>query len=76
MLSRYWHPVAFAAEVTGEPIGVTLLDEPLVVFRSNGRPVSSRDIRPYRGAPLSQGWLENGNIVCPYLGLAYNSEGR
>jgi vanillate O-demethylase monooxygenase subunit len=53
ILSRYWHPVAFAAEVTDKPISVTLLDEPLVVFRSNGQLVSARDICPHRGAPLS-----------------------
>ncbi|ANB71747.1 hypothetical protein [Paraburkholderia phytofirmans] len=34
ILSRYWHPVAFAADVTDKPISVTLLDELLVVFRS------------------------------------------
>jgi hypothetical protein len=44
ILSRYWHPVAFAADVTDKPISVTLLDEPLVVFRSNGQLVSARDI--------------------------------
>lgn len=76
ILSRYWHPVAFAAEVADKPISVTLLDEPLVVFRSNGRLVSARDVCPHRGAPLSQGWVDNGNIVCPYHGLAYGSDGK
>ncbi|MGF6570987.1 phenylpropionate dioxygenase-like ring-hydroxylating dioxygenase large terminal subunit [Paraburkholderia sp. GAS333] len=76
ILSRYWHPVAFAADVADKPISVTLLDEPLVVFRSNGELVSARDICPHRGAPLSQGWVEQGNIVCPYHGLAYGSDGK
>ncbi|PQV44709.1 vanillate O-demethylase monooxygenase subunit [Paraburkholderia sp. BL21I4N1] len=76
ILARYWHPVAFAADVTDKPVSVTLLDEPLVVFRSNGQLVSARDICPHRGAPLSQGWVDNGNIVCPYHGLAYGSDGK
>ncbi|MBK3781200.1 FAD-dependent oxidoreductase [Paraburkholderia aspalathi] len=76
ILSRYWHPVTFAAEVADKPISVTLLDEPLVVFRSNGQLVSARDICPHRGAPLSQGWVDNGNIVCPYHGLAYGNDGK
>lgn len=76
ILSRYWHPVAFAAEVTDKPISVTLLDEPLVVFRSNGQLVSARDVCPHRGAPLSQGWVDNGNLVCPYHGLAYGADGK
>ena len=27
ILSRYWHPVAFASDVTDRPLAVTLLDE-------------------------------------------------
>ena len=76
ILSQYWHPVAFASDVAGKPLSVTLLDEPLVVFRSNGELVAARDVCPHRGAPLSQGWVENGNIVCPYHGLAYGNDGK
>ena len=76
ILSRYWHPVAFSSDVQEHPISATLLDEPLVVFRSNGAVVAASDICPHRGAPLSKGWVEGGNIVCPYHGLAYGSDGK
>jgi phenylpropionate dioxygenase-like ring-hydroxylating dioxygenase large terminal subunit len=76
ILSRYWHPVAFASEVTDRPLGVTLLDEPLVVFRSHGQIVSARDVCPHRGAPLSRGWVDNGHLVCPYHGLQYAANGK
>ena len=76
ILSQYWHPVAFAAELGDKPISVTLLDEPLVVFRSHDQLVAARDICPHRGAPLSQGWVDNGHIVCPYHGLAYGTDGK
>ena len=76
ILSRYWHPVAFSSQVQEHPISATLLDEPLVVFRSNGAVVAASDICPHRGAPLSKGWVEGGNIVCPYHGLAYGSDGK
>ena len=36
-LRRYWHPVEDSAAVGEEPVAVTLLEEDLVVFRSQGR---------------------------------------
>ncbi len=76
ILSRYWHPVAFSAELDDKPMSTMLLDEPLVLYRSRGTAVAARDVCPHRGAPLSHGWVENGNLVCPYHGLAYDGTGR
>ncbi|WP_250511327.1 Rieske 2Fe-2S domain-containing protein [Caballeronia sp. GACF4] len=76
ILSQYWHPVAFASQVADKPLSVTLLDEPLVVFRANDALVAARDVCPHRGAPLSQGWVENGHLVCPYHGLEYGADGK
>ena len=76
ILAQYWHPVAFSSDLGDTPLAVTLLDEPLVMFRSNGQAVAARDICPHRGAPLSRGWVENGQIVCPYHGLTYGGDGK
>ena len=76
ILSRYWHPVAFATDVADKPFAATLLDERLVLFRSNGQLVAARDVCPHRGAPLSQGWVDNGHLVCPYHGLSYGGDGK
>ncbi|MCY1211896.1 Methylxanthine N1-demethylase NdmA [compost metagenome] len=76
ILSRYWHPVAFSAALAETPLATMLLDEPLVLYRSHGTAVAARDICPHRGAPLSRGWVEDGNIVCPHHGLAYGGDGR
>ncbi|WP_066739131.1 aromatic ring-hydroxylating dioxygenase subunit alpha [Cupriavidus sp. D384] len=76
ILSKYWHPVAAATELGNAPLSATLLDESLVIFRSEGQIVAARDVCPHRGAPLSRGWVENGNLVCPYHGLSYSAGGQ
>ena len=42
-LRRCWHPVARTAEVTGQPLGVVLLGEPWVLFRSGGEVRATAD---------------------------------
>ena len=37
VLGHFWHPVARSEEVTDKPIKVKLLDQPLVLWRSDGR---------------------------------------
>ncbi|WP_419688965.1 Rieske 2Fe-2S domain-containing protein [Burkholderia theae] len=76
ILSRYWHPVAFASDVRERPLGVTLLDERLVLFRSGDTIVAARDVCPHRGAPLSRGWVIGDRLVCPYHGLEYAADGK
>lgn len=75
VLSAYWYPVAIAGEIRDKPVAVTLLDMKLVCFRSGGQIVVARDLCFHRGAPLSLGWIEQDEIVCPYHGFRYNCEG-
>ncbi|AIQ57942.1 Rieske (2Fe-2S) protein [Paenibacillus borealis] len=76
ILAQYWYPVARADEVQDKPLAVKLLDMKLVLYRSEGKVVIARDLCFHRGAPLSKGWVENGEIVCPYHGFRYNCEGK
>jgi phenylpropionate dioxygenase-like ring-hydroxylating dioxygenase large terminal subunit len=76
VLTQFWYPVAVASEVAEKPLAVKLLDVKLVCYRSNGKVVVARDLCFHRGAPLSMGWVENGEIVCPYHGFRYNCEGK
>ena len=75
-LRDFWHPVAFADEVTTTPRRVTLLDERVVVYRiGDGTPVALRDLCIHRGTPLSLGWVEGDIITCAYHGWSYRPDG-
>ena len=56
---------------------VTLLGEQVLLIRANDVAVSAlRDFCPHRGAPLSLGYVENGNLVCGYHGLVMGCDGK
>lgn len=75
-LDGYWHPVARAAAIGEQPVAVTLLDEPLVLFRADGEIVCFKDLCIHRGTALSRGTVEDGCLVCPYHGWQYASDGQ
>lgn len=76
VLSKYWYPIAIAEDVRDKPIAAQLLDVKLVCYRSKGRIVVARDICFHRGVPLSKGWMDGDDIVCPYHGFHYDCEGK
>lgn len=76
VLSRYWYAVAYAAELQDDPLGVMLLDTPVVLFRVGGKARAALDRCPHRGGRLSDGTLENGVLVCPYHALNFNGDGK
>jgi phenylpropionate dioxygenase-like ring-hydroxylating dioxygenase large terminal subunit len=74
-LRHYWHPVALSDEVQERPVGRVLLDEQIVLFRSEGRVAALHDLCIHRGTPLSLGSLSGPNIVCAYHGWTYDAVG-
>ena len=75
-LAHYWYAVCFSAELHDSPVGVTVLDTPVVLYRIDGKAKAALDRCPHRGARLSDGTLENGALVCPYHALNYNGDGK
>lgn len=76
-LRQAWHPVAESTDITAEPHAVELLHERLVVWRDGGGAlVAAPDRCPHREAPLSAGWIDDGDLVCPYHGWRFGAEGR
>ena len=76
-LRACWHPVAYSAELAaGEPLAVDLLGEALVLWRDTaGKAHAFFDLCIHRGTALSLGTVEGDEIVCPYHGWRYGSDG-
>ncbi len=76
ILARHWYPVVLVRDLGEKPIGTKLLDEPLVIYRAEGKVVVASDICPHRGVPLSLGSQTDAGVVCAYHGLRYGADGR
>ena len=76
-LRDYWYPVAYSSELGDQPREARLFGDDFVVWRPDG----SSGVRaaplacPHRGAALSQGWVRDGCLVCPYHGWRYDAGG-
>lgn len=72
-----WWVAATSAELNRDkPLGLWLLDEPVVLYRkSDGAPVALDNRCPHRWAPLSEGKVVGDDIVCPYHGFQFCPEG-
>ncbi len=72
-----WHPVAYADALSAEPLRVTLLGEPVVLWRdSEGEPHALNDVCIHRGTALSLGRVIDDQLMCPYHGWRYGADGR
>jgi len=72
-----WYVACTPDEIDGKPLGRKICGEQMVLFRGqDGRPAAMDDFCPHRGAPLSLGFMREGNLVCGYHGLAMGCSGR
>jgi phenylpropionate dioxygenase-like ring-hydroxylating dioxygenase large terminal subunit len=72
-----WWVAATAGEVSTKPISRWVLEQRVVLFRTEqGAPAALEDRCAHRWAPLSQGKLIGNDIACPYHGFRYNTRGQ
>lgn len=72
-----WYVAAWSHEVGRELICRTLLNEPILLFRTEaGVPVALDNRCPHRRFPLSKGRLVGDTVECGYHGFTYASGGR
>lgn len=76
-LRDFWYPVIPLDNLRSGPQPFTLLGVRLVLWLDEiGRPAAALDRCCHRWALLSKGWVEKGNVVCPYHGWAYAKNGK
>ncbi len=79
LLRRYWQPVCYAAELTGDnPVKpVTIMCEDLVVFRlSDGTYGCVEEHCAHRCTSLAYGFVERDGLRCAYHGWKYAPSGQ
>ncbi|MFT5434657.1 MAG: phenylpropionate dioxygenase-like ring-hydroxylating dioxygenase large terminal subunit [Myxococcota bacterium] len=77
-LSEQWYVACTADELSHDkPLGREILQERLVLYRDpGGRARCFRDRCLHRNAMLSEGFICDGYLACPYHGWRYDSLGR
>ena len=76
-LRNRWYVAAAAPELDDGPLGRTIMDDPVVFFRTNDGVVAAlEDACAHRYMPLSQGTVDGERIQCPYHGLQYDHTGQ
>ncbi|MEM7579361.1 MAG: Rieske 2Fe-2S domain-containing protein [Mastigocoleus sp.] len=76
-LLKHWHPTIESKLLKKKPILVQLCNEEIVLFRtSQGNIGALKNRCCHRGMRLSDGWVENEEIVCPYHAWRYTSSGK
>ncbi|MBU4612628.1 aromatic ring-hydroxylating dioxygenase subunit alpha [Achromobacter sp. GG226] len=72
-----WYVACTPDEIDGKPLGRQICGEKIVFFRGpDGEVAGLEDFCPHRGAPLSLGFVREGQLVCGYHGLAMGANGR
>lgn len=76
-LYNNWYVAAWASELAlGARLARTFLNEPVVLFRTEGgTPSALEDRCCHRSLPLSFGMVEGERIRCSYHGLEFNTAG-
>ena len=72
-----WYVVALSSSIQDKPVSIPFEDGELVVTRNTSGTVAVRQGRcAHRGCSLSGGWMQNGQLTCPYHGWRYDDDGR
>lgn len=72
-----WYVACTPDEFAEKPLGRKICGESMAFFRSaDGKVAAVEDFCPHRGAPLSLGFVRDGNLVCGYHGLEMGPDGK
>jgi nitrite reductase/ring-hydroxylating ferredoxin subunit len=73
--TREWTPVLEAGSLNGKPVRVEVDGVGLVVCQTKPGEVSAYgEFCPHLAAPMADGWVDRGRIVCPWHGSWFAAE--
>lgn len=76
-LRNAWYIACTSSALKRRPLAVTLFSVRVVLWRDeSGRAHVFEDRCPHRSAPLSEGFVKNGCLVCPYHGWSFGDDGK
>ena len=55
----------------GQPVAVEAQGTPIALFRVDDQVYALKDLCTHEEAPLSEGEVENGEVVCPWHGATF-----
>ncbi|RJF96925.1 aromatic ring-hydroxylating dioxygenase subunit alpha [Noviherbaspirillum cavernae] len=72
-----WYVACTPDEIADKPLGRQICGEKIVFYRAgDGKVAALEDFCPHRGAPLSLGFVRDGDLVCGYHGLQMGCDGK
>jgi len=72
-----WYTALWSHELTDRPVGKTLLNDKVVLFRNaTGQVGALEDCCCHRAAPLSLGEISGRYLTCGYHGLKFDVDGK
>jgi len=71
LLGDRWMPVLPATALDGRPHRVAVNGVGVVLYRTDGQVIAVGERCPHLGAPMSDGWIDRGRIVCPWHGSRF-----
>ena len=72
-----WYVACTPDEINEKPLGRQICGEKIAFYRgAEGKVAAVEDFCPHRGAPLSLGFVQDGQLVCGYHGLTMGSDGN
>jgi phenylpropionate dioxygenase-like ring-hydroxylating dioxygenase large terminal subunit len=76
-LPDFWYVAELGAAITRTPVRRTILDQPIVFYRTQDHGVAALyDRCPHRSYPLSRGEVRGDALVCGYHGFTFEPSGN
>ena len=70
-----WYVAGWVDDIGDAPISVTIIDQPIVLWRADRKLVAFEDRCVHRLAPLSLGRCEGASLRCMYHGFRFGPDG-